>query len=197
MSSLIDTTRKRVLAALIALAVLISGGVALASRGGDAEAVAPTTTTTTTTLPPTTAAPTTTTKPPPPTYPLTGMPAATLRSLRRAALVVKIDNGQPRARPQIGINQADVVFEERVEGSVTRLLAVFHSQGSIPVGPVRSARTSDIPHRGHATAAALRLVGRQPDLRGGIRAAPLVDVGYDVQSGHYFRERSRPACRTT
>ena len=36
------------------------------------------------------------------------------------------------------------MYEERVEGSVTRLLAVFHSTDAAPVGPVRSARTSDI-----------------------------------------------------
>ena len=76
--------------------------------------------------------------------PLTGLPGNYGDRLDRTALVVKIDNGEPKARPQVGINQADVVYEERVEGSVTRLLAVFHSTDSVPVGPVRSARTSDI-----------------------------------------------------
>ena len=58
------------------------------------------------------------------------------------ALVVKIDN-HDRARPQFGINSADVVFEEIVEGGLTRFAAVFHSQGADIVGPVRSVRTSD------------------------------------------------------
>ena len=58
------------------------------------------------------------------------------------ALLVKIDN-HDRARPQFGINAADVVFEEIVEGGLTRLAAVFHSKESDLVGPVRSVRTSD------------------------------------------------------
>ena len=58
------------------------------------------------------------------------------------ALVVKIDN-HPQARPQSGLNQADVVYEEIVEG-ITRLFAVFHSAPSDPVGPIRSARTTDV-----------------------------------------------------
>jgi hypothetical protein len=61
----------------------------------------------------------------------------------RPAAVVKIDNS-PAARPQSGIEQADIVFEEEVEGGMTRLAAVFHSLGGV-VGPVRSARTTDIP----------------------------------------------------
>ena len=43
----------------------------------------------------------------------------------RPALVVKIDN-HPEARPQTGLNQADVVYEEEVEG-ITRFFAVFQS----------------------------------------------------------------------
>lgn len=60
----------------------------------------------------------------------------------RPALVVKVDN-HPSARPQSGLNQADIVFEENVE-ALTRFALVFHSQGSDPVGPIRSGRTQDI-----------------------------------------------------
>ena len=59
-----------------------------------------------------------------------------------AALAVKISNSTD-ARPQVGLNQADIVIEERVEG-ITRLLAIFHSTPSAPVGPIRSARDTDI-----------------------------------------------------
>ena len=55
----------------------------------------------------------------------------------------KIDN-IGAARPQTGLNQADVVFEEIVEAQLTRFAAVFHSQGSNPVGPIRSGRTQDV-----------------------------------------------------
>ena len=57
-------------------------------------------------------------------------------------LIVKIDN-HDRARPQSGINSADVVFEEIVEGGLTRFAALFHSQQTEHVGPIRSVRTSD------------------------------------------------------
>ncbi len=94
----------------------------------------------TTTIP---AATTTTTEPTPlPTAPLTGMAITDEASIDRPALIVKIDNA-PGAWPQTGLNQADIVYEENVEGW-TRFAAVFHSQGSDPVGPVRSGRTQDI-----------------------------------------------------
>jgi hypothetical protein len=59
------------------------------------------------------------------------------------AVVVKVDNVE--AGPQSGLNQADVVFEEIVEGQQTRFAAVFNSARDInPVGPIRSARTQDV-----------------------------------------------------
>ena len=73
-------------------------------------------------------------------WPLTGVKGEAVRDW--PALVVKIDN-HDRARPQFGINLADVVFEEIVEGGLTRFAAVFHSQGADIVGPIRSVRTSD------------------------------------------------------
>ncbi|MEL6983301.1 MAG: DUF3048 domain-containing protein [Actinomycetota bacterium] len=73
------------------------------------------------------------------TLPLTGQ-AGTVPD--RPAAVVKIDNGSA-ADPHAGLNAADIVIEEEVEGGVTRFAAVFHSTPSI-VGPVRSGRTTDI-----------------------------------------------------
>ena len=104
-------------------------------------AVAPTPTTvpppTTTTNPP---APTTTTALPSPVAQFTGEQLAD--PITRPAFLVKIDNHQT-ARPQWGINQADVVFEELVEGNITRFAAIFHSRNVTDIGPVRSARTGD------------------------------------------------------
>ena len=62
--------------------------------------------------------------------------------LTRPAFLVKIDNHEV-ARPQWGINEADVVFEELVEGNITRFAAIFHSRNVTDIGPVRSARTGD------------------------------------------------------
>lgn len=58
-------------------------------------------------------------------------------------IAVKIDNVS-QARPQVGIDQADIVVAERVEGNLTRLLAIFHSHYPKRVGPVRSARNTDL-----------------------------------------------------
>ena len=77
-----------------------------------------------------------------PTSPLTGVALVDPATADRPALVVKIDN-HPLARPQSGLNEADIVFEENVE-QLTRFAAVFQSQGSNPVGPIRSGRTQDI-----------------------------------------------------
>ncbi|NBR66053.1 MAG: DUF3048 domain-containing protein, partial [Actinobacteria bacterium] len=74
-------------------------------------------------------------------YPLTGLPVDDAAKAARPALVAKIDN-HPNARPQAGLNKADIVIEENVEG-LTRFAAVFHSDGSDPVGPLRSGRTQD------------------------------------------------------
>jgi Protein of unknown function (DUF3048) N-terminal domain/Protein of unknown function (DUF3048) C-terminal domain len=93
----------------------------------------PTTTTTSTT---------TTTAPTFPTAPLSGLPDPSLQSGRRPALTVKIEN-TPEALPQWGIDQADVVYEEIVNGGITRLAAIFNSHAPVKVGPVRSVRPTD------------------------------------------------------
>jgi hypothetical protein len=75
--------------------------------------------------------------------PLTGLPPASGSVPQRPALAVKIDN-YPAARPQSGLNDADIVFEEPVEGGITRFAAVFQCQSPTLIGPVRSARVVDL-----------------------------------------------------
>jgi hypothetical protein len=60
----------------------------------------------------------------------------------RPAVAVKIENS-PQARPQHGLDKADVVFEELVEGGITRFMAIYHCGSSTDAGPVRSARFDD------------------------------------------------------
>ena len=76
------------------------------------------------------------------TCPLTGQPPTKGETVNRVALAVKIDN-VGFARPQAGIDHADVVVEETVEGGLTRLMAIFQCDSASTVGPIRSARTSD------------------------------------------------------
>ena len=77
------------------------------------------------------------------TCPLTGTPAPGGTVPARPALGVKIGN-YPGDRPSAGLNQADIVFEEPVEGAITRLLAVFQCRGAPSVGDLRSARQPDV-----------------------------------------------------
>ena len=87
---------------------------------------------------------TTTTTAPAPACPLTGVPAPNVRSVpQRPAMAVKIDN-YPAGRPQSGLDKADIIFEEPVEGGITRFAAVFQCQDAALIGPVRSARNIDI-----------------------------------------------------
>ena len=58
-------------------------------------------------------------------------------------LAVKIDDSTP-AHPQIGVEDADLVYVEQVEGGITRLAAIYTSKLPPLIGPVRSARISDL-----------------------------------------------------
>jgi Protein of unknown function (DUF3048) N-terminal domain/Protein of unknown function (DUF3048) C-terminal domain len=77
------------------------------------------------------------------TCPLTGTPAPGGTVPARPALGIKIGN-LTGDRPSTGLNQADIVFEEPVEGAITRLVAVFQCQGAPLVGDLRSAREPDV-----------------------------------------------------
>jgi hypothetical protein len=78
----------------------------------------------------------------PVTCPLTGERAANENLAGRTAVGVKIEN-IAEARPQAGLNQADIVYEEPVEGGITRFIAVFHCENAERLGPIRSARLAD------------------------------------------------------
>ena len=124
--------------ALVALAVLVvGGGIALAAtsgggpkkagdRGGAPNIPGPTTTAATG-----------------PICPLTGLPAPGGAVPQRPALAVKVDD-YPDARPQSGLGEADIVFDEPVEGGITRFAAVFQCQSPSLIGPIRSARAVDL-----------------------------------------------------
>jgi hypothetical protein len=79
---------------------------------------------------------------PPPTCPLTGRPAPGGEVPHRPVLAVKVEN-TPDAYPLAGLQTADVVYEELVEGGITRFMALYQCKEAKKVGPVRSARTTD------------------------------------------------------
>lgn len=109
-----------------------------------------------------------------PDCPLTGTPAPNGSVANRSALAVKIDN-YPTARPQSGLTAADVVFEEPVEGGITRYVAVFQCHGTHFVGPVRSARNIDIGILGQLGHPLLVHVGGIQPVIDNIVASPIED----------------------
>lgn len=78
----------------------------------------------------------------PPVWSLTGLPGPDDAQIQ-PIVVVKIEN-DPVVRPQTGLDQADLVFEELVEGGMTRFAAVYQSVIPEEVGPVRSVRHVDV-----------------------------------------------------
>lgn len=123
--------------------------------------------------------------------PLTGLPVEPSKA-GRPVLIVKIDNARP-ARPQIGLREADVVVEEAVEGGVTRFAAFFHSGDAATVGPVRSARSTDILLASALNRPLFAYSGANVAFQSLISRSPLVDVGVDRFPGDYRRQGGRPA----
>lgn len=152
--------------------------------------IAPTTTSSTTTLP----VVTTTTVPDVLRMPLTGEPIADASEIPdRPALVVKLSNAGRDALPQAGLNRADIVFEEIIDSQLTRLAAVFHTQGSDPVGPVRSGRAQDISLMLALNRPLFAWSGGNPAVRRAVRESELVDLDAVFSTGYYRRSgRSSP-----
>lgn len=73
--------------------------------------------------------------------PLTGA-VVPVGELANPSLAAKIDN-HPNARPQVGLDRTDIVFEEMVEGGMTRYVAIWQSDVPKEIGPVRSIRPMD------------------------------------------------------
>ncbi len=149
----------------------------------DTETVASTTTTTEAT---------TTTEPPRTTSALTGLPAEP-DVLARPVVAVKIDNVDGKSTPQVGINSADVVYEIQVEGSVTRLLSLFQSADSAPIGPVRSARGSEIGLLEELNSPLFTWHGENAILGPQVRASSIQPRSIDEIGNLFYRESGRAA----
>ena len=193
------------------LVALVIGGIVVAS-GGDSDDAAATTTaapeTTTTAVPETTttAVPETTTTAAPETtttttttlpeifrQPLTGeVVGSEQEKVDKAALVVKIDNAPGARRNHTGLAVADIVFEEIVEGSITRFAAIFHTEGSDPVGPIRSGRTQDINLLTSFNAPLFAWSGGNAAVTAAIANSFLTDLNAQRTPGYYRGPGSRP-----
>lgn len=127
-----------------------------------------------------------------PLWPLTGVRKPSPAEGRdRPALVVKVEN-TPAARPQTGLELADMVVEETVEGGITRFAAVFHSQVPGEVGPVRSIRPMDVPLAAPLGGLFAYSGGLGPFVSA-LRGSPSQDVGSERLPRAYHRVTSRAA----
>lgn len=132
--------RGRAAAAILTALVLAAS---CGGGGGDDEEADDAATDRTTTTSSTT---TTTTVPSGPFAPFTGEEIADPALLEQPAMVVKIGNNRQdnSVGSLVGLDAADIVIEERIEADATRFFAIFHSDIPEEVGPVRSARTTDV-----------------------------------------------------
>jgi len=123
-----------------------------------------------------------------PTNVLTGLPG-----INGPLLFVKVDDTES-ARPQIGLEDADVLYIEQVEGGLTRIAAVFSNKLPALIGPVRSARISDIDLMANYGRPGLAFSGAQSKFLPVLAAANIEDIGADHEPPSIF---SRDSHRTS
>ncbi|RLP77446.1 DUF3048 domain-containing protein [Mycetocola tolaasinivorans] len=129
---------------------------------------------------------------PPETSPLTGMPV-TSATETSPALSAKIGN-DAEARPQRGLDQADIVFEELVEGGLTRYVGVWQSRIPKEIGPLRSIRPMD-PDIVSPFGGLVAYSGGQQIFVDMMRAAPVKNyVHGDANADPFmYRSKDKPA----
>lgn len=176
------------------LTVALLGGLtlALAACTGGTAPTAPTPSTSTVTVPGTVDAqkrpvPTPTIAP---VWPLTGMPV-TGDGANRPALAVKIEN-TAEARPQEGLNEADLVWDNIVEFGVSRLNVVYQSHVPGEIGPIRSVRPMDMPESAplHGLFA---YSGGQTGILALAQASGEQNFSFDSGNKAFYRIKARPA----
>ena len=121
--------------------------------------------------------------------PLTGMnfAAGSNNYLNGPVVMGKIDNS-PEARPQEGLNSTDVVFDEMVEGGLTRFLAIWHSKMPAEFGPLRSVRPMD-PDLATAFGGVISYSGGQLPFVKAMRATGLYNADETSEVGKGTMER--------
>ncbi|HEX8003996.1 MAG TPA: DUF3048 domain-containing protein [Mycobacteriales bacterium] len=112
--------------------------------------------------------------------PFTGLPVDKLRPV----IAVKIDNAR-LARPQRGLDDADIVYEEVVEGRTTRFVAIFSSREAKDIGPVRSVRESDMPLLAMFGRVAFAFSGGNKGVFAQVRKANVIDASFNSNRGAY------------
>ena len=115
-----------------------------------------------------------------------------LPGVNNQILVVKIDDTNA-AHPQIGVEDADVVYVEQVEAGLTRLAAVYNSKLPPLIGPIRSARISDIEILAQFGRVGFAYSGAQSKMRPVIAAANLENLSAERNPPSiYGKDPNRP-----
>jgi len=123
--------------------------------------------------------------------PLTGKVIGGEDAASHPALTVKVENTDD-AYPLAGLERADVVYEEPVEGGITRFAAIFHCRQATRVGPIRSARTTDPKIvLAYADEPLLAFSGANPKVASMIDAAGIVSLTETSANAAYERDDAR------
>lgn len=125
---------------------------------------------------------------PPGASPFSGLPGGE----GKPVLAIKIDNTRP-AQPHAGLQAADLVYVTEVEWDLTRLIAIFNSQIPDVIGPVRSARISDMDILVPFGKVAFSNSGAQSKLLPVIAAANLYDVSAEKAYEAFTNDPGRPS----
>ena len=118
--------------------------------------------------------------------------ATASNSLSGAVIAVKIDNVDD-ARPATGLSQAQVVYVEPVEGGLTRIVAVFTPPYPSSIGPVRSARETDLDLLGQYGKPVFAFSGSVPQLTPLLHKTALIDASQGSVPKAYVRQSTHPA----
>lgn len=106
-------------------------------------------------------------------------------------LVVKVDDTK-QARPQVGLEDADVIYVEQVEAGLTRIAALYSSHLPDLIGPVRSARISDIELFAQFGRVGLAYSGAQSKMRPVIAGANIENLSAEINPPSiYTKDPSR------
>lgn len=126
----------------------------------------------------------------PATDPLTGLQVEKA-NLARKPLAIMVENS-PQARPQSGLDKADLIYEALAEGGITRFMAIFAGGDTGEIGPVRSARPYFIDRSEEYDAVYVH-AGGSPEALAQIKTQHIADLNQFGNNFPFWRSKNRKA----
>lgn len=105
--------------------------------------------------------------------------------IKNRPLAVMVNNAIP-ARPQVGLTEADLIYEIIAEGGITRFLAFYYSNLPEKVGPIRSTREYYLQIVKETGDAMLMHIGFSPQAREKIDIWNVRSLG--IGGGQFYRD---------